>query len=133
MMQLRQGQDGSARLLDAATIAAQRADGFGPATTIDFSAYTFLGKAYHYGFGNWLETANGQAPSATNPVSRWSSTGKFGWAPWVAADSSYAGVIMTRQADLPTSFVPSENLKAALEPLIHAVLATNPPVIRAVP
>jgi CubicO group peptidase (beta-lactamase class C family) len=133
MMQLRQGVDGSTRLLDTASIAGQRADAFGPATTIAYSAYTFLGKAYHYGFGNWLETANGQAPTPANPVNRWSSTGKFGWAPWIAADSSYAAVIMTRQADLPTSFVPSENLKATLEPLIRAALASNPQVIRAVP
>jgi CubicO group peptidase (beta-lactamase class C family) len=133
MMQLRLGLDGSTRLLDAASIAGQRADAFGPTTTIAYSAYTFLGKAYHYGFGNWLETANGQAPGPANPVNRWSSTGKFGWAPWIAADSSYAAVIMTRQADLPTSFVPSENLKASLEPLIRTALAGNPQVIRAVP
>lgn len=133
MMQLREGVDGSNRLLSVATIQQQRADAFGPTTTIEYSAYTFLGKAYHYGFGNWLETENGQAPSATNPVNRWSSTGKFGWAPWIAADSSYAGLIMTQQPDLPTSFVPSENLKTAMEPLIRTALATNPPVIRAVP
>jgi CubicO group peptidase (beta-lactamase class C family) len=133
MMQLRQGLGGNTRLLDAASIAAQRADAFGPATTIAYSAYTFLGKAYHYGFGNWLETANGQAPSAANPVNRWSSTGKFGWAPWITADGTYAAVIMTRQADLPTSFVPSENLKATLEPLIRAALGSNPQVIRMVP
>lgn len=133
MMQLRQGLDGSVRLLDPASIAAQRADAFGPMTTIAYSAYTFLGKEYHYGFGNWLETANGQAPSASNAVNRWSSTGKFGWAPWIAADGSYAGIIMTRQADLPTSFVPSENLKVTLEPLIRAALASNPQVVRPVP
>jgi hypothetical protein len=40
---------------------------------------------------------------------------------------------MTRQADLPASFVPSENLKASLEPLIRTALAGNPQVIRAVP
>jgi CubicO group peptidase (beta-lactamase class C family) len=133
MMQLRLGLDGSTRLLDAASIAAQRADAFGPSTAIAYSAYSFLGRTYHYGFGNWLETANGQAPGATNPVNRWSSTGKFGWAPWIAADSGYAAVIMTRQADLPTSFVPSENLKAALDPLIRTALASNPRVIRTVP
>jgi CubicO group peptidase (beta-lactamase class C family) len=133
MMQLRQGLDGSTRLLDATSVSAQRADAFGASTTIAYSAYTFLGKVYHYGFGNWLETANGQAPAPTNPVNRWSSTGKLGWAPWIAADSRYAAVIMTRQADLPTSFVPSEILKATLEPLIRTALATNPPVIRTVP
>jgi CubicO group peptidase (beta-lactamase class C family) len=133
MMQLRQGLDGSTRLLTTATIAAQRADAFGPATTITYSPFALGGRTYHYGFGNWLETANGQAPSATNPVNRWSSTGLFGWAPWIAADSSYAGLIMTLQTNGPASFVPSETLKATLEPLIRAVLATNPPVIRAVP
>jgi CubicO group peptidase (beta-lactamase class C family) len=133
MMQLRQGLDGSTRLLATATIAAQRADGFGPATTITFSPYSAGGRTYHYGFGNWLETSNGQAPSASNPVNRWSSTGLFGWAPWVAADSSYAGLIMTLQTNVPASFLPSEALKATLEPLIRAALASNPPVIRVVP
>ncbi|MEO6362538.1 MAG: serine hydrolase [Caldimonas sp.] len=133
MMQLRQGMDGAKRLMTARSIEQQRADAFVPATTIQYSAYRFLGKAYHYGLGNWLETANGQAPSLTNPVNRWSSTGKFGWAPWIAADSSYAGLIMTKQPNLPTSFVPSERLKTALEPLIREALSINPPVIRAVP
>ena len=59
--------------------------------------------------------------------------GTFGWAPWIAADGSYAGLIMTQQPDLPTSFVPSENLKAALAPLVRTALTTNPPVVRAVP
>ncbi len=133
MMQLRQGLEGGNRLLTAASIQEQRTDAFGPATTIAYSAYTFLGKRYHYGFGNWLETANGEAPSSGNPVNRWSSTGKFGWAPWIAADGSYAGLIMTQQPDLPTSFVPSEDLKVALDPLIRAALTTNPPVVRVVP
>ena len=133
MMQLRQGLDGTNRLLAQSTISGQRVDAFGPTTTIAYSAYTFLAKAYHYGFGNWLETANGQAPSALNPVNRWSSTGKFGWAPWIEADSTYAAIIMTQQANLPTSFVPSEELKATIAPLIRAALASNPPVIRSVP
>lgn len=133
MMQLREGLDGSTRLLSAATIQQQRLDAFGPTTTIAYSAYTFLGKRYHYGFGNWLETANGRDPSPTNPVNRWSSVGKFGWAPWIAADGRYAGLIMTQQPDLPTSFVPSDDLKAVLDPLIRTALATTPPVVRAVP
>lgn len=134
MVQLRQGLDGSSRLLAQATIQRQRQDGFTPSTTIAYSPYkTVVWKDFHYGFGLWLETADGLAPSATNPVLRWSSTGKFGWAPWVAADSTYAGLIMTQQPDQPTSFVPSETLKSQLEPLIRAALVQNPPVIRTVP
>ncbi len=132
-MQLRQGLDGGNRLLSTNSIQQQRADAFGAATTIAYSAYTFLGKAYHYGFGNWLETADGRAPSSSNPVIRWSSTGKFGWAPWIASDSTYAGLVMTLQPDALTSFVPSENLKAALDPLIRGALQLNPPVVRTVP
>jgi hypothetical protein len=133
-MQLRQGLNGSLRYLLASSITGQRQDAFGPTTTISFSAYGFLGLQYHYGLGQWLETANSQAPSSSNPVNRWSSTGKFGWAPWVAADSSYAALIMTQQADTPTSFVPSDNLKAQLDPLIRAALqSSSVPVIRAVP
>ena len=133
MMQLRLGVDGSTRFLDAATIAAQHADAFGPSTTITHSAYGFLGKKYHYGLGNWLETENGQTPTRDNPINRWSSTGKFGWAPWIAADGKYAALIMTQQADTPTAFVPSENLKAKLDPLIRQALASNPQPIRLVP
>ena len=133
MMQLRSGMDGSTRFLDAASIAAQHADAFGPSTPIAHSAYTFLGKKYHYGFGNWLETENGQEPSPDNPANRWSSTGKFGWAPWIAADGKYAALIMTQQADTPTAFVPSGNLKAKLEPLIRQALESKPNPIRLVP
>jgi len=134
MLQLRKGLDGSTRLLPQSGIDQQRLDGFQATTPITYSPFSaLLGRSYHYGFGNWLETANGQAPSPTNPVNRWSSTGKFGWAPWIESDSSYAALIMTQQADAPASFVPSENLKAQLNPLIRAALASNPPVIRTVP
>jgi len=71
----RQRLDGGNRSLTAATIQRQRADAFGPATTIAFSAYTFLGRRAHYGFGNWLETTSGHGPNATSPVNRWSSIG----------------------------------------------------------
>ena len=125
--------DGSTRFLDAASIATQHADALGPSTTITQSAYGFFGKKYHYGLGNWLETENGHEPTRDNPINRWSSTGKFGWAPWIAADGKYAALIMTQQADTPTAFVPSENLKAKLDPLIRQALASNPQPIRVVP
>ena len=133
-LQLRKGLYGSQRLLPEALIDQQRADGFGPATTIASSPYVDrLNKSYHYGFGNWLETAGGGAPGATDPVLRWSSTGTFGWAPWVVADGAYAGVIMTRQ---PTqgSTVPSETLKGQLDPLIRQALASGTvTVVRTIP
>lgn len=133
MMQLRAGMDGDTRFLNTESIAAQRADSFGPTTTITHSAYDFLEKKYHYGFGNWLETENGQAPTPDNPLIRWSSTGKFGWAPWIVGDGKYAALIMTQQAKTPTAFVPSENLKAKLDPLIRQALAGNPQPTRLVP
>ena len=133
-LQLRQGLDGSTRLVARASIAQQREDAFGLATTILYSPYKQqLQKDYHYGFGNWLETANGAAPGPGNPVNRWSCTGQQGWAPWIAADGSYAAIIMTRQADLPTSFLPSEALKSQIDPLIRSALASSPPVVRTVP
>ena len=125
--------DGGTRFLNAASITAQRADSFGPSTIITHSAYAFLGKKYHYGLGNWLETENGQPPTPDNPLNRWSSTGKFGWAPWIAAGGEYAALIMTQQVDTPTAFVPSENLKAKLDPLIRKALAGSPQPIRLVP
>lgn len=124
-LQLRKGLYGTQRLLPEALIDAQRADGFSPATTIAYSPYVEkLGRTYHYGFGNWLETAGGGAPSGADPVVRWSSTGTFGWAPWVAADGTYAAVIMTRQP-LQGMTVPSETLKATLDPLIRQALASG--------
>lgn len=135
MMQLRKGLDGSNRLLSENLIVQQRSDGFGPATTIAYTPYALTGRVNHYGFGGWVESANGAAPSATNPVQRFSSTGKFGWAPWVEVGNgqSWAAVIMCQQADLPFSFLPSENLKLQLAGLVPAALAQNPPVVRTVP
>ncbi|HJU83918.1 MAG TPA: serine hydrolase, partial [Holophagaceae bacterium] len=92
-LQLRKGLYGGQQLLSSSLIDQQRADAYGPSTTISYSPYVDkLGKDYHYGFGNWLETAGGGGPTPTDPVLRWSSTGTFGWAPWVAGDSVYAGV-----------------------------------------
>ncbi|MBK8724719.1 MAG: serine hydrolase [Holophagaceae bacterium] len=135
MVQLRKGLDGNARLLSENLITQQRSDGFGPATTIIYTPYALTGRVNHYGFGGWVEAANGAAPSATNPVQRFSSTGKFGWAPWVEVGNgqSWAAVIMCQQADAAFSFLPSENLKLQLAGLIPAALAQNPPVVRAVP
>lgn len=133
-LQLRKGRYGTQRLLPEALIEAQRADAFGPGTTLAYSPYVEKqGRTYHYGFGNWLETAGGGAPSGADPVVRWSSTGTFGWAPWVAADGAYAAVIMTRQP-LQGMTVPSETLKATLDPLIRQALASGSvQVIRPLP
>jgi CubicO group peptidase (beta-lactamase class C family) len=135
MLQLRKGLDGNNRLLSEALITQQRADGFGPATTIAYSPYILTGRVNHYGFGGWVEAANGAAPSASNPVQRFSSTGKFGWAPWieVGVGQAWAAVIMCQQPDASASFLPSETLKIQLAALVPSALAQNPPVVRAVP
>jgi CubicO group peptidase (beta-lactamase class C family) len=134
MMQLRQGLDGANRLLSQESISQQREDAFASETMIRYSPYRlFRQKEFHYGFGNWLETADGGPPGPAHPLSRWSSIGKFGWAPWIAGDGTYAALIMTQQADAPTAFLPSDDLKNRLDPLIREALATNPPVVRPVP
>lgn len=73
--------------------------------------------------------------TACDAALRVSSTGAFGFAPWIDVQGDCAAAVMTRQ---PTQqgtgdFVPSEDLKAVLATLIAAALAQNPPVIRAVP
>lgn len=135
MLQLRKGLDGSSRLLSEALITQQRSDAFGASTTITYTPYVLTGRVNHYGFGGWVESANGAAPSATNPVQRFSSTGKFGWAPWIEVGSgqTWAAVVLCQQPDAPASFLPSENLKLQLAGLIPAALAQNPPVVRTVP
>jgi CubicO group peptidase (beta-lactamase class C family) len=135
MLQLRGGLDGQVRLLSEGLITQQRADAFGPATAIAYSPYVLTGRVHHYGFGGWVEAANGAAPSASNPVQRFSSTGKFGWAPWIEVGDGqrWAAVILCQQPDAPASFLPSESLKLQLAGLIPAALARNPPVVRTVP
>jgi len=133
MMQLRRGLDGTQVFLSTSAVTAQRTDAYGPSTTIAYSPYVqAVGKTFHYGLCNWLETAGGGAPTASDPIIRYSSTGTFGWAPWVTADGAYGGILMTQQ---PTQgdTVPSENLKAQLDPLIRTALAQNPPILRTVP
>ncbi|WP_243384872.1 serine hydrolase domain-containing protein [Geothrix alkalitolerans] len=132
MMQLRGGRDGSAVFLSPSLVSDQRTDGYGPATTLAYSPYQdAAGWTYHYALGNWLETAGGTPPAPGSPVIRYSSTGTFGWAPWVAADGTFAGLVMTKQA--AGTILPSETLKAQLDPLIRVALAQHPPVIRTVP
>lgn len=136
-MELRGGLDGTTRLLPQALLTQQRSDQWGPSTSIAYSPYVASDptKKYHYGLCNWLETVDSTIPpSLSNPILRVSSTGKFGWAPWVAMDGSYAGLIMTQQpSTMPYAFVPSENLKNQLDQLIRTALAQNPPVIRTIP
>ncbi|WP_291270269.1 serine hydrolase domain-containing protein [Geothrix sp.] len=129
MMQLRHGMDGTQLFLPSPLIVAQRTDGYGPATTLAYSPFQeAAGWTYHYALGNWLETSDG---TGTGTVVRYSSTGTFGWGPWVAADGKYGAIIMTKQAQ--GLILPTEHLKAQLDPLIRTALAQNPPVIRAVP
>lgn len=135
MMQLRKGLDGSKRLLPESLIAQQRSDALGLSTPLAYTPYATTGRVNHYGFGGWVETANGMAPSPSNPVQRFSSTGKLGWAPWIEVGSgqAWAAVIMCQQEDQLWSFLPSEDLKLQLAGLIPAALAQNPPVVRTVP
>jgi serine-type D-Ala-D-Ala carboxypeptidase/endopeptidase len=138
-LQLRKGLYGNNRLVPETLIDQQRTDGYGPSTSLAYSPYQaapLLGYTWHYGLGNWLETAGGGAPTPTDPVIRWSSTGMFGWAPWVAADGAYAAVIMTKQTSTGpgTGITPSENLKAQLDPLIRQALASGTvTVVRTIP
>lgn len=132
VMQLRNGLDGTQVFLPPDLISAQRTDGFTASTTLGYSPYVeTAGWTYHYALGNWLETAAGGPPGPGAPVLRHSSTGTFGWAPWVAADGSHGAILMTQQA--AGVILPSEALKAQLDPLIRAALAQNPPVLRQVP
>lgn len=135
MMQLRKGLDGSTRLMSENLVNQRRQDAFGPDTTIRLSPYFQLQRVNHYGFGNWVEAANGAAPSATNPIQRVSSTGKFGWAPWIEIGNgqNWAAVLMCQQANQDSEGLPSENLKLQLVPLITAAVAQRPPVVRTVP
>ncbi len=135
MMQLRKGLDASVRLMSEDLVNQRRLDAFGPATTISYTPYVLLQRTNHCGFGNWVETQNGAVPSATNPIQRVSSTGKFGWAPWleIGGGQNWAAVIMCQQPDAVGSFLPSENLKLQLAPIISAAVAQHPPVVRAVP
>ena len=135
MMQLRGGLDGSNRLLSTSLVNQRRQDAFGPGTTLTYTPYALLQRINHYGFGNWVETQNGAAPSNTNPIQRVSSTGKFGWAPWIEVGSgpNWAAIILCQQPDAAGSFLPSENLKLQLAPLISAAIAQHPPVVRTVP
>ena len=131
MMQLRGGVDGSTRLISTAMLAEQRKEQFAPSTQIRASPYTVLGKSFHYGLGNWRECAQPAAPALCDAALLVSSTGSFGWAPWIEPEHGYAAIIMTQQS--AGNFAPSELLKNQLAGLIPSILAQNPPVIRMVP
>jgi CubicO group peptidase (beta-lactamase class C family) len=135
VMQLRRGLDGNNRLLAEATVNTQRAEQWRATTFILYSPYTSLGKRYHYGLGLWRECGTPDDATACDAALRVSSTGAFGFAPWIDVQGGYAAAIMTRQ---PTqqgtgAIVPSEDLKATLAALIPAALAQSPPLIRPVP
>lgn len=137
VMQLRRGLDGNDRLLSEASIAAQRAEQWRPSTVIAYSPYVVaLGKDYHYGLGVWRECETPADATACDAALRVSSTGAFGFAPWIDVQADYAAAIMTRQPTAPgtgDNVRTSEALEAALAPLIPAALRQNPPLIRPVP
>jgi CubicO group peptidase (beta-lactamase class C family) len=135
MLQLRKGLDGTTRLLPESLIDEQRKDQFSPSspkTTISYSPYQAAGLQYHYGLGNWRECATPDNPGACDAALRVSSTGTYGWAPWIDVQENYAAIIMTKQP-LQGTIIPSEDLKVELSGLIPGILAGSPPVIRAVP
>jgi serine-type D-Ala-D-Ala carboxypeptidase/endopeptidase len=133
MLQLRKGLDGTTRLLNESWITEQRKDQFLPATTISYSPYVAAaGLQYHYGLGNWRECASPGDSAACDAALRVSSTGTYGWGPWIDVQEDYAAIIMTKQPFQGT-IVPSEDLKGILAGLIPGILAGHPPVIRPVP
>jgi CubicO group peptidase (beta-lactamase class C family) len=137
LLQLRRGLAGNTRLLGENAIDEQRREQWAPGTTIRNSPYlTQSGRDIHYGLGLWRECATPANVAACDAALRVSSTGAFGWAPWIdlqgPATGHYAAVIMTRQPNSADN-LPSERLKAQLDPLIRQALASQPPVIRAVP
>jgi hypothetical protein len=87
---------------------------------------------YHYGLGNWRECDTPGDTAACDAALRVSSTGTYGWAPWIDVQENYAAIIMTKQP-LQGTIVPSEDLKNEIAPLIPGILALSPPVIRTVP
>jgi D-alanyl-D-alanine-carboxypeptidase/D-alanyl-D-alanine-endopeptidase len=137
LFQLRRGLAGSTRLISQGAIDEQRREQWSSTTTIRNSPYlTQSGRDFHYGLGLWRECTTPANVVACDAGLRVSSTGAFGWAPWIDMQGNpagnYAAVIMTRQPNNADN-LPSETLKAQLDPLIKQVLATNPPVIRPVP
>ncbi len=135
VMQLNKGSLGTSQLVASALIDEQRKEQWRTSTIIAFSPYTALGNRYHYGLGLWRECDQPDNPTQCDAALRVSSTGAFGFAPWIDVQSNYAGIVMTRQpGTVATADIkPSENLKVRLATLIPAILAQSPPVIRAVP
>ena len=137
MLQLRRGLAGSTRLISQSAIDEQRREQWSSTTTIRNSPYlTQSGRDFHYGLGLWRECTTPANVTACDAGLRVSSTGAFGWAPWIDMQGNpagnYAAVIMTRQPNNADN-LPSETLKAQLDPLIKQALASNPPVVRPVP
>jgi serine-type D-Ala-D-Ala carboxypeptidase/endopeptidase len=136
MLQLRRGVTdaaGSARLSSQGIIAEQRREQWQPTTVIDESPY--LSARFHYGLGNWRECSTPNVVTTCDANLRVSSTGAFGWAPWIDLqgnpEGNYAGLVATRQSS--TNFAPSDALKIALDPLVKRALTLNPPLVRAIP
>ena len=127
LLQLRGGLSGTTRLLSESILAEQHSNQFLDTTSILFSPYSLVGKIYHYGLGNWIDST-GTAPGEI--ATQVSSAGVYGWDPWINFDSNYAAIIMTEEllGDLD-----AEKLKSTLSAIIPAALAKNPPVIRSVP
>ena len=80
---------------------------------------------WHYARGFWIECDTAfNAACADNPTI--SSTGAFGWTPWIDFESGYYGVIATRTSAVPNSRpgVESVRLEQELQPLIEEALST---------
>lgn len=133
MLQLNKGMYGNVRMLSEGLVDEQRKDQYLPGTYIEYSPYmkTF-GLGYHYGFGNWRECDSPELADACDVSLRISSTGAFGWAPWIDINNDYAAVIMTKQNE-EDRIGPSEDLKGILAGIIPEILKNNPQVIRTIP
>lgn len=133
MLQLNKGMYGNLRMLSEGLVDEQRKDQYLLGTYIEYSPYMEnFGLGYHYGFGNWRECDSPEVPDACDANLRISSTGAFGWAPWIDINNGYAAIIMTKQT-VENRIGPSEDLKAILAGMIPEILRSNPQVIRTVP
>ncbi|HJU40886.1 MAG TPA: hypothetical protein VJ724_15045, partial [Tahibacter sp.] len=73
-----------------------------------------------YGIGNWIETFSASADAPTI-----SSTGAFGFTPWVDFDARYWGVLMVQQPSggVPTIGQRSHEASADIGAIVRPLLA----------
>jgi CubicO group peptidase (beta-lactamase class C family) len=119
-----QGMYKGRKIITPELVKEQRRDQWEKNIIIKSSPYSLLNKAFHYGLGVWLECPDPGNPLECEGELLVTSSGMFGWYPWIDTKRKYYGLLAMVQPlnARPVGYIYAFKLLEELRPLMNEVM-----------